>query len=732
MLKYIAAFAGQAVAAASVAAQIPADSATVRLVVRHAGAPVAGAVVRVSSSPGDSPSSARAEPAGPGELVLRLAVPAEYPLAVSAIGYAATRLLLRLRVAQPDTSITVELESEAEELEELIVASTRSERRIEAQPLRVEVLAREEIEEKLLMTPGDISMMLNETGGLRVQTTSPSLGGANVRVQGLRGRYTLLLADGLPLYGGQAGGLGLLQVPPMDLGQVEIIKGASSALYGSSAMGGVINLLSRGPPAIGSPGERELLLNATTLGGTDAVSWTTGRLGGAAGYTLLAGGHRQGRRDRDDDGWTDVPGYRRLVLRPRLTWQHSSGRNLFVTAGTTQEQRDGGTLAGRLAPDGAPFAEALRTARYDAGAVARLPLNDHTRMVVRGSGMIQRHRHQFGATREDDRHQTWFAEATVSREIGPSIVVGGAALQGERYRSEQISRFDYRFTVPGVFLHAEVTGPGSLITALSARLDHHSRYGTFFNPRLSFLLRPGAGWSVRASAGSGFFAPTPFTEETEVTGLSRLAPLGSLRAERARSASLDVQRHAGRLELSATLFGSDIEDAVQLAERPAGAELVNAGAPTRTYGADLVARYRSELIGVTASYTWTRATEPDPETGVRRDVPLTPRHAAGMVVVHERHGRRRIGIELYYTGRQALADQTYLARSRSYVIVGALAEQRVGRVRAFVNLENLGGVRQTNYAPLVRPARAPDGRWTTDAWAPLEGRVINGGVRLGW
>ena len=724
--------AGQLVVAVSLVAQAPGDSATVRLSVRHEGAPLPGATVRVQSSPGDAGTALRAASGAPGVLVLRLPAPGEYQLAVSAIGYAGISLGLKLRAAQPDTALFVELEPEAEALEELIVSSTRSDRRIEEQPLRVEILAREEIEEKLLMTPGDISMMLNETGGLRVQTTSPSLGGANVRVQGLRGRYTLLLADGLPLYGGQVGGLGLLQVPPMDLGQVEIIKGASSALYGASAMGGVINLISRAPPATGIPGDRELLLNATTLGGTDVVAWTTGRLGSAAGYTLLAGAHRQGRRDRDDDGWTDVPGYRRLVVRPRLSWHGPGGGSLFLTAGTTQEQRDGGTLDGRLAPDGAAFAEALRTARYDAGAVARLPVDDRTRVVLRGSGMIQRHRHRFGETDENDRHQTWFAEATVSREVGPSIVVGGAALQGERYRSDQVGRFDYRFSVPGVFLHAELAGPGRLSTALSARLDHHSRYGTFFNPRLSFLVRPGGGWSVRVSAGSGYFAPTPFTEETEVTGLSRLAPLGSIVAERARSASLDVQRQAGRVELSATLFGSEIDDAVQLAERPAGPELINASAPTRTYGADLVARYRSELVGVTASYTWTRATEPDPETGVRRNVPLTPRHAAGLVVVHERHGNRRIGLEFYYTGWQALDDRTYLARSKPYVIVGALAEQRVGRVRVFLNLENLGGVRQTNYAPLVRPVRAPDGRWTTDAWAPLEGRVINGGVRLGW
>ena len=85
------------------------------------------------------------------------------------------------------------------------------------------------------MTPGDIAMLLNETAGLRVQVTSPSLGAASLRVQGLRGRYTQLLADGLPLYGGQSGSIGLLQIPPMDLGQVEIIKGVASSLFGSTS-----------------------------------------------------------------------------------------------------------------------------------------------------------------------------------------------------------------------------------------------------------------------------------------------------------------------------------------------------------------------------------------------------------------------------------------------------------------------------------------------------------------
>ena len=172
--------------------------------------------------------------------------------------------------AVTDSTVVVILEEASEEIESVIVSATRGERRIEDEPLRVEVLSGEEVEEKLLMTPGDITMMLNETSGLRVQTTSPSLGGAAVRVQGLKGRYTQILADGLPLYGGQAGGLGLLQIPPMDLGGVEIIKGVASALYGGSALGGVINLLSRRPH---DAPIRELLVNQTTLGGTDIVGF---------------------------------------------------------------------------------------------------------------------------------------------------------------------------------------------------------------------------------------------------------------------------------------------------------------------------------------------------------------------------------------------------------------------------------------------------------------------------
>jgi len=171
-------------------------------------------------------------------------------------------------VAERETAIEVTLERQAAIEEEVTVSATRTDKRLEDVAMRVEVLDAEEIGEKQLMTPGDIVMMLNEMGGLRVQATSPSLGAASVRVQGMRGRYTRFLSDGLPLFGTDVGGLGLLQIPPSDLGQVEVIKGVASALYGAGALGGVVDLMSRRPTKEPS---RDVLVNRTSRGGTDAV-----------------------------------------------------------------------------------------------------------------------------------------------------------------------------------------------------------------------------------------------------------------------------------------------------------------------------------------------------------------------------------------------------------------------------------------------------------------------------
>lgn len=157
--------------------------------------------------------------------------------------------------------------------------------------------------------------------------------------------------------------------------------------------------------------------------------------------------------------------------------------------------------------------------------------------------------------------------------------------------------------------------------------------------------------------------------------------------------------------------------------------MAQADEPTANVGAELLGTLRREPFALTATYTYVRSRELD--EGSRRGVPLTPRHSAGVVGMWARENVGRIGVEWYYTGRQRLLEANpYRAASEPYVVVGLLAERQVRRVRIFVNGENLTNVRQTRWDPLLRPDRAPDRRWTVDAWAPLEGRDINGGVRF--
>ena len=459
--------------------------------------------------------------------------------------------------------------------ERVTVSATRTDKRLEDQPMRVEVLGRDEIEEKMLMTPGDIVMMLNEMGGMRVQATSPSLGAASVRIQGMRGRYTRVFSDGLPLFG-EVGGLGLLQIPPMDLGQVEVIKGVASSLYGAGAMGGVVNLISRRP---GRERQREVLINQSTRGATDAVAWyaTPARTGWA--FTLLGGGHRQTQNDVNDDQWTDLAGYSRAVVRPRVFWDDGKGRTFFATAGVTAEDREGGGM-----PAGAPYVEALDTRRVDAGAVGQILLRQRYVLSARAAVMQQRHDHQFGEVRERDRHETAFGEVTLRAPAGRHTLVAGAALERDAYRPTDLPQFRYTFTVPGVFIQDDVDLARWVSVSASARLDHHSEYGTFVSPRVSALLRAGA-WTSRLSAGAGFLGPSPLTEETEAAGLSRLVIPQPLRAEEGRSASLDIGRTDGPLSYSLTFFGARVRHAIEV-DRSQGLVLTNRTTPTTNVGVE--------------------------------------------------------------------------------------------------------------------------------------------------
>jgi outer membrane receptor for ferrienterochelin and colicins len=473
-----------------------------------------------------------------------------------------------------------------------------------------------------------------------------------------------------------------------------------------------------------------LLLNATSRDGQDVTAYGATPLTGTLSASLTAGFNRQSQQDLNDDGWADMPGYERWTARPRLFWEGAEGAKALLTFGAMTEQRDGGTLPGRTAPDGTPFVQAQHSERLDAGLNSETPIDGIGTLYLRASAVTQSHRHRFGETVERDRHRTGFIEASLGGEAGTTTWLAGAAFQADSFRSKAFPAFDYSYTVPALFVQGESEVADALTLAASARWDAHSEYGSRFSPRLSALYRPGP-WTVRASLGRGFYAPTPLIEEIEANGLSRVQPYARLKAEVADTASIDFGYAQDGLEGNVSLFASNIDRAVQLREiGPTRVTLVNAVGITRTRGAEVLLRYRWQAFTLTGSYVHIDATEPDPDSTSRRRVPLTPRNTAGLVAMWEKHGRGRIGLEAYYTGIQSLDDNPYRTRSRAYVELGLMGELVLGKISLFVNAENLLDVRQTRYDPLLLPQRSPVGAWTVDTWAPTDGRVVNGGVRF--
>ncbi|HEX2532689.1 MAG TPA: TonB-dependent receptor plug domain-containing protein, partial [Chitinophagaceae bacterium] len=146
--------------------------------------------------------------------VLFTGIPAGLQLfTVSHVGYEEKSFTHTFPLA-PEEVLEWVLETAAEDEEEeaVVVTATRISRTIANIPTRVEVISGEELEEKGNMRPGEIRMLLSESTGIQVQQTSATSFNAGIRIQGLDGRYTQVLRDGYPLYGGFSGGLSLMQV----------------------------------------------------------------------------------------------------------------------------------------------------------------------------------------------------------------------------------------------------------------------------------------------------------------------------------------------------------------------------------------------------------------------------------------------------------------------------------------------------------------------------------------
>jgi outer membrane cobalamin receptor len=705
--------------AAPVTAQ-EARTGIVHITVEESMGMVSGLLVRAAGQ------TARTDATG----TARLTLPAgRQTISVTGIGFKPSQVTVTV-VADSVVTTKVAVEMGEMEMQEVRVTATRIEKLAGETPTRVEVLDAMEVDENTLMAPSGITMLLNETPGLRVFAASPTLGTGSVRILGLPGQYTAMLADGLPLYGGATSALGPLDVSPVDLQRVEIIKGAASALYGGQSLGGVINLVSKVPS-----GKSEVLLNRRTMGVTDAATWMSRTFGEASGVSLLGSGTVQDRADIDEDGWTDQARARRWAVRPRLTLADSRGRSAFVTAGYGYDDRRGGQTGAILMPGVPLFREGLESHRADIGARAVLPVSDSGNYAFRFALSGNRREREFGSgPLEKERTNTGFIEATRSIVGSWGAAVFGSAVQVDEFENTINNRYDRRWITPGLFATMErAFGPVTL--SLSARGDAHPEAGTQITERIAALIRPAEDWSVRLSSGTGYAAPTASTEETEAIGLRAIRAGPELKREHSFGSMIDINGKLVGAEVLVTAYRSMIFDAIQLADAGDGSNegiLQNADDATRIGGVEGAAIWRFEGGKFLATYGYSRGTRPDANSSAREQIPMIPRHRFGGDLMFEKEGKYRGGIEGIWYGVQSLDDNPYRTDSKPYLYTMAIYMRQFGRLEVVANFENFLDVRQTKTDPLVRPTPTTGGRWTTDAWAPLEGFMANAAIRYRW
>ena len=652
----------------------------------------------------------------------------------SSIGYASRTVTFTLPQTD-DAPALVELEPSSLELQGVVVEATRTGSRIEDVPVRIEVLGPEELAEKSSMRPANIAMLLTEASGIQPQFTSANSGSVAFRIQGLDGRYTQLLKDGFPLFGGFSQGLSLVQVPPLDLRQVEIIKGASSALYGGDAIAGLVNLVSKTPTE--TP-ELNVLLNQTQKGGRDLTAFYTGRTG-RLGLTLLATQNTQQARDVSGDRFTDLPQVQATTVNPRLYFYATDSTTLYAGLNATVETRAGGYLPALDNPTAAGYTERNRSERYN----TQLRLDSHVGrkrvLTLKNSVSAFTRRIEAGGQYFAGRQLSTYSEASLLLPLGAHRAVFGANVLTDDFRETDrapaLAARDYRYQTYGLFAQDDWRILQNLTLQAGLRTDYQRPYGLFVLPRFSALYKAGEHVSLRAGGGFGYKAPTIFSSATEQQAYVNVLPLdvAKLQAETSQGLNADVTVRGRLGELNASLNQAVFYTRLNHTLIPDPAQFArgltdfrNAPTPITARGLETNLRLAVEGLQFFTAYTFTDTRQTyDPVQSA--ELPFVSRHRLVLTTVFEQEKNFRLGLEGTYNGPQYLGEGA--RQGQGFWLLGVLGEKMFApHFSVVLNVENFLDVRQTRFESVV--LGSPTAPTFRPLYAPLDGIVGNVALKI--
>ena len=668
-----------------------------------------------------------------GEIHMENIPDGSFQLRLSYIGYATLKLNLTFPLDESVQRQTFFLVPQTEEMEEITLVSTRSTRTIEDIPTRVEVIAGEELSEKGNMKPGDIRMLLNESTGIRTQQTSATSYNSSIRIQGLDGKYTQLLRDGFPLYSGFASGLSLMQIAPLDLKQVEVIKGSSSTLYGGGAIAGLVNLISKTPE---DESELSFMANGTSALGLDLSGFYSQKFD-HVGTTVFASYNLGSPYDPAGVGLTAIPEFDRFTLNPKLYLYPGEETELLLGINAIWEDRLGGNMdyiKGRGVEN--PYFEANETERVSTQLGLKHAFNDRRRLEFKNSFSFYDRSIQIPNFTFSGYQRSSFSELNFSSVSLEDVEwVFGANLWTEYFndtRENDIEALDQSYQIFGLF--AQNVWPVNDIFSLETglRADFHSDYGAVALPRLSLLYEPNQALTFRFGGGMGYKTPTVFTEDAERLQFRNILPIniGEADLERSLGGNFDMNYKWApmtgmTMSINTLLFYTKINDPMILV--PDGNGLYSFQQPggyVATRGAEVNLKIKYGDFKLFTGYT--HANVKQNENGMVTDFPLVAKHRLNNVLMYEKEDNLWVGLEAYYYSPQKLSTGE---TGQSYWIMGLMSEKKLGeKFSVFLNFENFLDTRQTRFGTIYT-GNISDPQFL-DIYAPVDGFVVNGGFKL--
>ena len=649
------------------------------------------------------------------------------------VGY--RRSSLTIRPAQAHFPLDIRLAAEAE-LEEITISTTRTNSRIEDLPVKVEVLGTEELDEEATLVPGGMGSLLGDLSIITIQRTGAISGNDAVRMQGLAPGYTQLLQDGLPLYGGFSGSLGILSIPPLDLRQVEIIKGSSSTLYGGGAIGGLVNFLSKTP---GNEPKRILLLNQTTLGETNADAFISQKISETRGLTFLAAGTLKPARDINNDGFAEVARTKQWLLHPRFFWGMGKKTNGNLGISYSQNQLRGGdeeAIKNDAATTLHPFFQKETTRRFTANGQVSAPVFSNATWTLRSAGSVFQRGGLYAGLEFEGRQLNSYLETNVVLKRTSDDWVFGVNLADEQFQlkksTPQVSFGNFGATTWGIFLQNDHRFSQKWALQTGFRWDDNVRYGTFAMPRLSLLFKPISALSARLGYGRGYKTPDLFAA-TEPVDFTKLRPLAAdIRADVANSLNADLNYRkllwgAVTMQVNQAFYFVSLARPFELVTDASDRiALQNISGTGRVAGTDTYIQMEYKALELYMGYNHTLS-ERIFSDGSRQNEPFNPQDKIAFTAAWSIPEKWRFGIETAFSGNQFVADNE---RKPSYWFWAGMVAREFHWGSLVLNCENLGDARQSRQEALV--TGSPQHPIFTPIWGAIEGRVVNFSVKVDW